>query len=414
MRYPFFTRATGSSPYTLVYLLTERWLAVAALVLLSPLYIVNAGIGLCTLQRLTDEVTVQDALGREVRFLVWRQGIAKASLILVAVVQGRLSLVGVSLHYVCIEEDVLTLTPLKSGVFSLHEIHRAIGDIEMSHGDTIRYHEKNITVNSLISISVKALICRVLYGTKTGESDLKSPSMFRLFDIKMNNWVLNEAVDWIFSVSSSVCRAGYFINVNSVNLAYDNTEFKSVLNDADCTFADGSGVRLAAKKQGIKLNDNVNGTDLLPHICKRAIKEGWSIYLLGSAPGVALETAENLMSTYRGLKIAGARHGYFSEGQNTSVIEEINISKADIVLVAMGSPHQEKWIAKNKHLLNAKVALAVGGLFDFYSGNISRAPKWMREIGMEWIYRLAMEPRAKFKRYVLGNPLFLWRVLVNG
>jgi len=76
----------------------------------------------------------------------------------------------------------------------------------------------------------------------------------------------------------------------------------------------------------------------------------------------------------------------------------------------MGSPHQEQWLFDHKHRLNCDTALAVGGLFDFYSGDIARAPRWLRELGMEWLYRLMKEPKAKFKRYVLGNPLFIWRL----
>ena len=97
---------------------------------------------------------------------------------------------------------------------------------------------------------------------------------------------------------------------------------------------------------------------------------------------------------------------------NDQIVEAINAAQADVLLVALGSPIQEDWVMANRLRLKVGTAIAVGGLFDFLSGNIPRAPLWMRELGLEWVFRLIQEPRVKFTRYVIGNPLFLWRAFV--
>ena len=241
--------------------------------------------------------------------------------------------------------------------------------------------------------------------------------MFGVFGLKVNNDCMTDAVHWAVSSSDELsamsrCKVACFINVNSVNLVQKFPQLKAHLNRADRCFADGSGMRIAANRIGVQLKGNVNGTDMLPFLCRAAAANDLSIYLLGAKPGVARTTANNLCLEYPKLHIAGAEHGYFDAGSDLQVIEKINQSGADILLLAMGSPTQEKWLIKHAHLLHCRTALAVGGLFDFYSGRISRAPLWMRELGMEWIWRLLQEPKTKFKRYVIGNPLFLFRTFI--
>jgi beta-1,4-glucosyltransferase len=200
----------------------------------------------------------------------------------------------------------------------------------------------------------------------------------------------------------------FFINVNSINQARSSEEFTAILNSSNMSYADGSGMRIGARRIGVSLRDNLNGTDLFPHICQRAQDLQKSVYLLGAEPGVADAAAQWVSNHYPTLDIAGVQHGYFSPEESEAVVEAVNESGADILLVAMGSPVQEGWLIANKSKLKCVSALAVGGLFDFYSGRISRAPIWIRELGMEWIWRLANEPVKKFNRYVIGNPRFIY------
>jgi len=241
-----------------------------------------------------------------------------------------------------------------------------------------------------------------------------SVDSFTLQNVRVDNSTMADAVNWVAKADARKgIKIGNFINVNSINLARNDSGFSEVLSAADKSFADGSGVRLGARYQGVDLLDNVNGTDLLPLLCERLSKTDKSIFFLGSAPGVAKRAAEKLMRQYPGLKVAGCHHGYFLPDQDADVVRKINQSKADICLVAMGSPQQETWIEQKRHQLTVGCALAVGGLFDFYSGRIPRAPLWMRKLGCEWVWRLAQEPVKKFNRYVIGNPLFVLHLLFD-
>ena len=150
---------------------------------------------------------------------------------------------------------------------------------------------------------------------------------------------------------------------------------------------------------------------MLPYICRMAAEKGYSIFLLGGKPGIAEQAGKNIGNAY-GVHLAGTAHGYFNhQTESSEVIETINKSGAAILLVGFGAPLQEKWISLHRHELKPDVLMGVGGLFDFYSGTISRAPDWIREIGLEWIYRMLQEPGRMWRRYVVGNPLFLYRVM---
>ncbi|PWM75394.1 MAG: glycosyltransferase, partial [Lentisphaerae bacterium] len=189
-------------------------------------------------------------------------------------------------------------------------------------------------------------------------------------------------------------------------------EYFRLMKERFEVLADGIGLVIAGKLTGQRLRENINGSDMYPHLCEMAEKNGFSIYLLGARPGVAETMRRKTLESYPLLKFAGVRDGCFDlDAGAEQVVAAINASGADILLVAFGVPRQEKWLERWGEQLAAPVRIGVGGLFDFYSGRIRRAPLWMREIGMEWSFRLLMEPRRLFKRYIIGNPLFLWRVV---
>jgi len=388
--------------------LFDRSAALVLLITLVPVFLINTIMALCLGKNPVQAQALQDAMGRLVIFQRWSAGICRSSLLLLQVLGGKLSLCGVSLRHSCEDDDILLRSGIKAGIFSLHEVHRSIGFIEMSHGDSIRYHQRHQGLGFHIGVLAKAIFCRLVYGV----SSYYAPEQFHILGLRVDNLRLVDAVNLIFSPIKGACRSVCFVNVNSVNISCENVKFRDCVNKANYVLADGSGVRIGARRMGIHLRDNINGTDLLPHICRRAVKADKSLFLMGAEPGIAERTAANLKEQFPNLRIAGTHHGYFSSADNDKVVKDINRSNADILFVAMGSPYQEQWIAENKYRLHTSVAMAVGGLFDFYSGKISRAPQWMREMGLEWIYRLAMEPRVKFNRYVIGNPLFLWRLIL--
>lgn len=244
-----------------------------------------------------------------------------------------------------------------------------------------------------------------------GSSEREAPPEFEIFGIDIVNTTMDEAVEWVLRR----CHAGdpaqlCFVNPDCLNIAYVDEDYKDVLHRAARVLPDGIGVHLACRMMGTSLVANVNGTDLFPKLCEAAAESGESLFLLGAKPGRAEETARRMAERFPGVRFAGARDGYFSTDEEEAVIEEINRSGADILLVAMGAPRQERWIARHADRLAPRVRMGVGGLFDYYSGQVKRAPIWVREIGMEWLWRTMQEPGRLWRRYFIGNPVFLWRV----
>ena len=204
-----------------------------------------------------------------------------------------------------------------------------------------------------------------------------------------------------------------FVNAHCVNVAARNPAYRHVLQTSDLLLPDGSGMRIAAHLAGEQMGENLNGTDLFPILCERAAAMGVPIYLLGGAPGVAHRAAEAMIARYPGLRVAGTHDGYFHPLEAPAVVDEINRSGAQMLFVGMGVPMQECWLAQHADRLSTPVTLAVGGLFDFYSARIPRAPLALRRIGCEWMWRLAQEPRRLFGRYILGNFAFLARAMAH-
>jgi N-acetylglucosaminyldiphosphoundecaprenol N-acetyl-beta-D-mannosaminyltransferase len=220
-----------------------------------------------------------------------------------------------------------------------------------------------------------------------------------------------EALDWIDQRIQQKQKALLvFVNPACLNIAYTNTIYLGILQAADRVLPDGIGINIGCRMLNESLLANINGTDLFPRLCERAAKGGYSLFLLGGLPGIAELTAQAMQQRYPDLIIAGVHDGYFTSEQESQVIETINNSGAAILLVGFGVPKQELWLAGYREQLQPTVCLGIGGLFDYYSGRIPRAPVWVREIGLEWTWRLIQEPGRMWKRYIIGNPLFLYRV----
>ena len=203
------------------------------------------------------------------------------------------------------------------------------------------------------------------------------------------------------------CTFAAFINAHYLNLAYTDGDYVSALRLADCIFPDGAGVALACRLLSLPEPENVNGTDMFPLLAGK----GYRFYLLGGAPGVAEQAARRASERYPEAAFAGWHDGYFGREEEAEIIREINLVSPDILLVALGGGKQEKWIMAHQHELSCGIAIGVGGLFDFISERVPRAPKWLRRCRMEWVFRLYCEPRRLCRRYLIGNWVFIWRVL---
>ena len=233
----------------------------------------------------------------------------------------------------------------------------------------------------------------------------------KLFDIEIDNVTLEQAVNEIVDRLDGEAPAQVsFVNADCVNIACRRPEYLEALQHSDLVFADGIGVRMAGEVLNQPVRDNVNGTDLFPLLAAALQYSGKRIYLLGGRPGVAEGVAKWLAKNFPGVELAGCRDGYFPAEEEAHVVEDIRTSGADLVLVAFGAPRQELWIRRNLSQLGAKVVMGVGGLLDFFSGRISRAPRWVRKLGMEWCYRLYQEPTRLWRRYLVGNVVFLVRL----
>lgn len=234
-----------------------------------------------------------------------------------------------------------------------------------------------------------------------------------LFNITFSNTTMKNAIKVLSTEldEAKTTRGVFFVNADCLNRTFSDPTYKQTLQQADHIFPDGIGLVIAGKMLSKPLKENVNGTDMLPYICEMAKKKNKSIFLLGGKPGVA-ETMQQQLEKSMGVTVAGCHHGYFNHQlESDPIVKKINSSGADILLVAFGAPLQEKWIAAHLDQLNPKIAMGVGGLFDFYSKKIKRAPRWLRELGLEWVYRILQEPGRMWQRYVIGNPLFLSRVI---
>ena len=204
-------------------------------------------------------------------------------------------------------------------------------------------------------------------------------------------------------------RTLYFANAHTLNLAYENAAYRAVLNRADYVLGDGTGVRCAARRQGVRLQDNLNGTDLVPAVLEHNAGRRFRYYLLGTTTEVMERTAQQARQLFPGWQLAGYHHGFLNEMNEAEVIAEINRSHPQLLLVAMGNPLQEMWIDRNRQRLRARLCMGVGALADRWAGDLIRAPLWVRQLGCEWLDILRRQPH-KWQRYLIGNPKFLYRV----
>jgi len=233
-----------------------------------------------------------------------------------------------------------------------------------------------------------------------------------ILGVPIDNVTMGEAVARISQyVASPDLHTVFTPNPEIIMLAKKNDRLFSILKNADLVVPDGIGVVIASKlHKGSALKERVAGYDLVQNTMKQAMQKGYKYYFLGSKPGVAKEAAKEMIATYPGIQIVGTHDGYFKQEDSKDIIEEINASRANIILVALGAPKQEIWIHENKPLLkHAKVLIGVGGSLDVMAGVVKRAPLVFQKVGLEWFYRLLKEPTRIVRLLVL--PKFIIEVL---
>ncbi len=217
------------------------------------------------------------------------------------------------------------------------------------------------------------------------------------------------------AITADRCVTLLNVNVHALNLACDQPAFRRILNEADRVFCDGKGVQYAARWLGHELPVRITYADWIWQLAPFAMAHDFSFFFLGGREGVAVQAARRLRTRWPTLRILDCHHGYFDHRvhsrENQAVVTAINQANPDILLVAFGMPLQETWLHANRAALTARVALTGGAVFDYVSGNLRRGPDWMTQHGWEWLARLLIEPRRLWRRYLLGNPLFVARIL---
>ena len=225
--------------------------------------------------------------------------------------------------------------------------------------------------------------------------------------VGFDNVTMTEAVDRGMELLRSE-GAHYVVTPNPeiVEVCRENPAAMEAVNGADLVLADGIGVIKGADMLGTPLKERTPGIEFAAHLMERMAGEDLSLFLLGAKPGVAEQAAERLAAQYSGLKIAGTHDGYFKE--DGPVVEAIRESGADCVFVCLGAPKQEFWMRKNGPATGAKLLCGLGGSLDVFAGTVERAPKFFREHGLEWFYRLCKDPKRIGRMMKL--PLFLIHV----
>src|ERR1700760_151028 len=230
------------------------------------------------------------------------------------------------------------------------------------------------------------------------------PYSVAILGVPFHSVTIEEAIGFI---EEKVDEGGFHqiatANVDFLMNSMQDKELQKILFSCDLIVPDGMPVLWAAKLLGASLKERVCGVDLVPQLAKLCVRRHFSMFLLGASEKVSARAEENLKQRFPGLRIAG---GYSPPVQplemmnHQEILDRIAAAKPDILLVAFGNPKQEKWLAMHRDQLNVPVCIGVGGSLDCVAGAVPRAPQWMRSSGLEWLYRVAQEPRRLLHRYV--------------
>lgn len=199
-----------------------------------------------------------------------------------------------------------------------------------------------------------------------------------------------------------------YVNAHTLNLATQDEELRRALNRCQLIMNDGLGLSLAARMKGERFPENLHGSDFTVRLLQLAASREWKVFFLGGEPGVAETAASRLTAQIEGLKIVGTCHGFTGEDDEV-LAQRVRDAGATLLIVALGSPRQELFLHHNLEATGALAGVGVGAFLDFSAGKVTRAPRWMNAVGIEWCLRLLQEPRRLWRRYVVGNPIFLLR-----
>ncbi len=198
------------------------------------------------------------------------------------------------------------------------------------------------------------------------------------------------------------------VNVDKLCKAAKDAELRRIINACPLISVDGMPVLWAARLTGKRLKERVTGIELFQRLVERAADKGWRVFFLGARREVVQALAQRYQAEYPALRIAGYRDGYWSAEEEPAVAKTIAESRADVLFVAISSPHKERFLARYQALMKVPFAMGVGGSFDVVVGKVKRAPRWMQRSGLEWFYRFLQEPKRMFRRYFIDDSYLFW------
>lgn len=211
--------------------------------------------------------------------------------------------------------------------------------------------------------------------------------------------------------TSGLRTTACYANAHTMNMAMRDDAFRHTLSSAEVLYADGASVVWASRWAEKRLPERMTAADYFPRFARRCAELNLRVFLLGGRDGVAQEAAKRLCEEIPNLQVVGTHHGHFDDGDSAAIIEQINAAKPDVLAVGLSSPRQETWLSAHVDALDVPVRWCVGALFDYLAGLERRSPQWLCRIGGEWLFRLLVDPIGKWRRYLIGNPLFVWHAV---
>ncbi len=236
-----------------------------------------------------------------------------------------------------------------------------------------------------------------------------------ILDTRFHKLTVRELIEYIVAAGSIDKKTIIaHTNVRGMNFACQFPWYRNFINKADLVFCDGIGVIFGAKILGYEIESihRMTCPDYIENLALACEQKNISLFLLAGEPGITEKAIKKLKAIAPNLSVTG-HHGYFDKNgrENDAVIEKINQFKPDVLYIGFGMPLQERWILDNSDRIEARVFLPLGACLDFYTGAVARGPRWLTDNGFEWLTRLITEPMKLWERYIVGNPLFLYRVL---
>ena len=236
----------------------------------------------------------------------------------------------------------------------------------------------------------------------------------KILDVPVHPLTMGEAVSALEeSITSGEQTFVVTANAEIIMMCQEDAGYKKIVSqDAQLVLPDGAGAVWAGRHLGYKIPERVAGFDLYCQLLDKAAQKGYKAFFFGGSPGIAEAAKAKSEELYPGVQVVGCRNGYFKEEESQAIIDEINASGADMLFAALGAPKQEKWLVRYREQLKPKILMGIGGSFDVFAGKMERAPKWMQDASLEWLFRLYKQP-SRFMR-MMALPKFVLKVVFSG